>query len=73
MPRLRMIGTVGLPPRAGAHTHTIYDCVAHRESFTFSLLYFKPANTNELLTVATVSDIAYVAFNPVTTWCLKGN
>jgi hypothetical protein len=33
----------------------------------FSLLCFKPVKNIELLTVATASDIAYVAFKPVTT------
>ena len=38
-----------------------------------SLLCFKHVDTEELLTVATVSDITYVAFKPLTTWCLEGN
>ena len=46
------------------YVHTIYDRVVHRDSF--SLLSFKPINTIELLTVATVSDMADVAFKPVT-------
>ena len=52
------------------YVHTIYDRVVHRDSF--SLLSFKPINTIELLTVATVSDMADVAFKPVT-WCFEGN